>query len=133
MLVIPATIVLEVANVLISLGHPKEAMVVYKYFPTLNIVAIDDDFVKRAIPLLEKVRLKTADAIIAVSAALGGAMVVSWDKKLLKETGKLTEVATPEVFLKKIPSRKIKYRGTILGIDFNQSAIADSFRKFLYV
>lgn len=94
-LVIPATVILEITNVLVKLGHPAEAGYLPRRFPTLETIAIDDEFAARAVPVLERVRLKTADAIIAIAAFLEKATLISWDKKLLAEAGKIVPSATP--------------------------------------
>lgn len=56
-LVVPATIIFEVANVLTRLGKIEAARALPRYFPTLQTIPVDDSFVSQAIPLLPRVRL----------------------------------------------------------------------------
>ena len=100
-LVEPSTIILEIANVLTRSGRVREASLLLNYFTSVEIVPVDNEFITHAIPLLRRVNLKTADAIIAISAHLWDATLVSWDKKLLQEAKRITRAFTPEEYLKK--------------------------------
>ncbi|MBI3442413.1 MAG: PIN domain-containing protein [Candidatus Sungbacteria bacterium] len=97
----PATVILEVANTLMRLGHHKEASDITAYFSSAEIVPIDSVFIVSALPLLKNVNLKTADALIAVAAHLSKATLITLDKKLLREAKKITPAATPEEYVKK--------------------------------
>ena len=100
-LVEPSIVVLEIANVLTKSGHAREATSLQPYFTSTEIIPIDNEFITHAIPLLSRVNLKTADVIIAISAHLWDATLVSWDKKLLQEAKRITRAFTPEEYLKK--------------------------------
>ena len=98
-LIEPATVVLEIENVLIRLDHAREAASLHEYFSSVEIVPIDEEFIGRASPLLQKVRLKTADAIVAITAHLWEAVLISWDKKLIREGRRIVSAYTPKEYM----------------------------------
>lgn len=99
-LVVPATIVLEVANILTKFGRHREARSLPSYFPTLQVVPVDDSFIRQAMPVFARVHLKTADAIVVATAFLWKAHLVSWDRQLLREAKHLIPALTPPEYLK---------------------------------
>lgn|GEM_PF-3638665 len=96
---IPATVVLEVVNVLLKVDQRSAAEEFLQQLPSLEVVAIDDRFIEEATKLLPRLRLKTADAIVALTAALNDAMLVTWDQQLLRQSKNITAAATPDVAL----------------------------------
>lgn len=97
--IVPATVVLEMANVLTKFGKHRQAASMAERFPILQTVAIDDTFITQAIPVLQKVRLKTADATVAISAFLHNATLVSWDRQLLREARRIVSTALPDQYI----------------------------------
>lgn len=67
-----------------------------------SIDILDSEFLFAFRRFVTKINLKTADAIIACSAAIHNATLVSWDKKLLKAVKSSVSTATPAELNRKL-------------------------------
>ena len=92
----PILVVLEVANIL-----QKSAIRILSLFEESLVVDLNWNFGKQIIPFFKKVNLKTSDAIIVAVAKIYKAQLISWDKKLIRESKKLVQAYTPQEYLKK--------------------------------
>lgn len=107
--VVPTTVVLEVGNILMQKGRlarsaPMLASV-QAHFEEFEIVPVDDEFVSAALLLFPRLALRTADAIVAVTASLYDAALVSWDARLLRGARVLVSALTPAEFLRRNQER----------------------------
>ena len=96
-IVVPVLVVLEVANIL---QQPAED--VFYIFEDGLLVNLDLAITKEIIPLLKNIKLKTSDAVIAATAKIYEAGIISWDKKLVKESKKLVFACTPKEYLQEL-------------------------------
>lgn len=96
-LIIPSLVVAETANVLqkqnISLSN------LLAYFSGFEIVTLDEEFLRQFISSIKNSTLKTSDAIIAITAKIKHAQLITWDSKLLSETNTLCSTSTPTQYL----------------------------------
>lgn len=90
-IVVPVLIILEVANIL-----KKPAKDVLSIFTGGEIVEFTLDFIEKLISLFKPLKLKAADSTIVAVAKIYQAELISWDKKLIKESKKLLKAYTPE-------------------------------------
>ena len=90
-IIVPILIILEVANVLKK--TPEEILT---FFADSKIIEFNLDLVQKVIPFFKSINLKTSDAVIAGTAKIYGAELVSWDMKLIKEAKKLVKAYTPD-------------------------------------
>ena len=90
-IIVPILIILEVANVLKK--TPEEILT---FFADSKIIEFNLDLVQKIIPFFKSINLKTSDAVIAGTAKIYGAELVSWDMKLIKEAKKLVKAYTPD-------------------------------------
>ena len=96
-IVVPVLVVLEVANIL---QQPAED--VFYIFEDGLLINLDLSLIKEIIPLFKKVKIKISDAVIAATAKIYEAGIISWDKKLVKESKKLVNAYTPEEYLQEL-------------------------------
>ena len=96
-IIVPVLVVLEVANIL---QQPAED--VFYIFEDGLLINLDLSLIKEIIPLFKKIKLKTSDAVIAATAKIYEAGIISWDKKLVKESKKLVNAHTPEEYLQEL-------------------------------
>ena len=89
-IIVPILIILEVANVLKK--TPEEILT---FFADSKIIEFNLDLVQKVIPFFKSINLKTSDAVIAGTAKIYGAELVSWDKKLIKEAKMIVKAYTP--------------------------------------
>ncbi|MFN4212512.1 MAG: PIN domain-containing protein [Microgenomates group bacterium] len=89
--IVPILIILEVANILKK--SPEEILTI---FSGGEIIELDLGLVKKLIPILKWLNLKTSDALIAGCAKIYQAELISWDKKLVKEAKKIVKAFTPQ-------------------------------------
>ena len=90
-IIVPILIILEVANVLKK--TPEEILT---FFADSKIIEFNLDLVQKIIPFFKSINLKTSDAVVAGTAKIYGAELVSWDMKLIKEAKKLVKAYTPD-------------------------------------
>lgn len=96
----PMTVLLEVCNILIKNGE-KDISKVIDSFLLFQILPIDEAVLHQALFIFKKIRLKTADAIIVWCAYVSESALITWDRTLLREAGKLIEAFTPREYIKK--------------------------------
>lgn len=92
----PTLIILEIANVF---KKPFEYLL--PIFRANLIVELDLDLVREIIPIFKEVNLKTSDAIIVAIAKIYKAELISWDKRLIRESRKLVKAYTPKEYLER--------------------------------
>ena len=73
------------------------------------VVDLDLDLVREIIPFFKKINLKTSDAVIAAAAKIFKTDLISWDKKLVKESRKLVKAYTPTEYLEKFEKIEKEY------------------------
>lgn len=103
----PSLVLFEVANYFCREGNLNmkktyerfERAVLKDLQFTIDI--LDFEFLFAFRRFIPKVRLKTSDAAIACSAAIHNAVLVSWDKRLLKNAKPHVAIMTPREFLKR--------------------------------
>lgn len=93
--VLPILVFLEMANVLrkkIGAFNKEKLLEAFN-----NYEKVDLNFESAAdfILLFKKINLRTSDAIIASCAKMEDSILITWDKKLIKEAKKFTNVQTP--------------------------------------
>lgn len=98
-IIIPATVILEVFNILLKAGKKKAAEEAVSTLLDFTVVEIDSDFLIDALPNFEKFALKTADATIAVTSLYYQTILVSWDRRPIKEVKKVHQALSPAEFL----------------------------------
>lgn len=107
--VVPTTVVLEVGNALIRKGLLARSAPVlaslHARFEEFEIASVDEEFVAHALLLFPRLSLRTADAIVAVTAGLNDAALVSWDRRLLRGARVLVSTLTPAEFLRRNQDR----------------------------
>lgn len=65
-----------------------------------TIIEITYLLTQNILPIMKSVDLKTSDAIIASIAKLTDSVLITWDKKLQKESQEFVETLTPEEFIR---------------------------------
>ncbi len=96
----PMIVPLEVANILSKIGD-KHIAEVLDSFSQFHILSIDEEMFQEALFIFGKLRLKTADAIIVWCAYVSESTLITWDRALLREAGKLVPAFTPRDYVKK--------------------------------
>lgn len=100
-IVLPVLVFLEIANVLYKNRTFFDEKKLLKSFNKYEKVNLNFESAKDFMSLFKKIDLRTADAIIAASAKMEDATLVTWDEKLVKKAKKLANVQTPTAFLNK--------------------------------
>lgn len=101
-IVVPATIICETMHVLNRLGNTFGLTEVFTHISPSVIVPIDIFFIQEYWRGMNQFKtLKTADAIIAAVAAKHNALLISWDRQLIKSTQPIIKSLTPSEFLKR--------------------------------
>lgn len=107
--IIPWLVVLEVANTLARYGslfsHFPNTERFFNRFDTYILRPIDEQFARQSIVFLPILKLTSADAIIAATAAINQAELISWNRQLLKSAQQIVAVRTPEEFLQEKTAR----------------------------
>lgn len=96
---VPSLVIAEVINRLQRIEGENRADAAYRFLMSFVVIDIDNIFLKLALPYWSKFRLKTSDAIIAITSAVYEGILVSWDEKLISEAGKVTKAVTPAEFV----------------------------------
>lgn len=96
----PSLVVAEVVNRLGRIEGENRAGVVYRFLMGFMIINIDELFLKLSFPYWNQCRLKTSDAIMAITSSIYECVLVSWDEKLIAEARKITKATTPSDFLR---------------------------------
>ena len=97
---VPSLVVTEVINKLQRIEGEKKVEAVYQFLMSFTVIDLDKTFLQQALPYWSRCRLKTSDAVIALTGAIYQAVLVSWDEKLLAEAGKITKAVTPADFMR---------------------------------
>lgn len=97
---LPSLVVAEVLNNLQRLGGEKRIEIAYRFLMSFTVINLDNLFLKQALPYWRKCRLKTSDAIIAITSVIYQTVLVSWDEKLIAEAGNITKTLTPADFMR---------------------------------
>lgn len=96
-LMIPALVIVEVTVNLKKHGW-SDVTQIKKIFSNFIVLGMDEKTVYELLALWEKNTLKSSDFIVAATAKIHDAILVTWDKKLLENT--ICQVMTPADFLK---------------------------------
>ena len=101
-LILPTMVLAETVTILVRQRH-SDLNKIYQNLMQAECVGLDLEFMQKYIDQIKvlNTQLKTSDLIIAVTAKLAEAVLVTWDKQLLKETKDICEVTTPREFLSK--------------------------------
>lgn len=94
---------LVVAETLTIVGKQKKKSVasLLRYFYSLILIPLNQEFLNYfAKHLPTTTSLKTNDFIIAITAKMHKALLITWDSKLLSSAGKICQVLTPGDYLK---------------------------------
>lgn len=97
---VPSLVVAEVINKLQRTESKERVEIVYRFLMSFMVINLDNVFLRQAFPYWSRCRLKTSDAIIALTSAIYGTVLVSWDEKLVAEAGKITKAITPAEFMR---------------------------------
>lgn len=96
-LVVPVLVLVEVAVKLFSQKIPNTLDVVAGFMEA-ELVLLDNEFVGKLLKFLDSSGdLRSSDFVIAVTARQSGAVLVTWDKRLLGN--KICRAMTPRDFL----------------------------------
>ena len=97
-IVVPVTIVFETFNNLIQRGWTDTSLM-RAQFESMDVISLDRFDITRALPIFRQVKLKTADAIVVFVSKEYRAILVSWDKQLIKEATRVVSAMTPTEYL----------------------------------
>lgn len=107
LIVLPMLTLFEVLNTFHRVRKDSKATeLVHQSFVDMNvskgliILSLEASFLAHFFTYHESFDLKTSDAIIALTAHREKCPLISWDKKLLKESGKHVNAYTPEEYLR---------------------------------
>ena len=103
-IITPSLVMLETANILKT--SISDTFLIFK---DSLVVDLDLDLVREIIPFFKKINLKTSDAVIAAAAKIFKTDLISWDKKLVKESRKLVKAYTPTEYLEKFEKIEKEY------------------------
>lgn len=96
-LIVPTIVAAETINILQKQG--KSVKNLFSYFCGFTLFSLDADFLNQFARNLKASSLKTSDAIIAVSAKLNHALLISWDRQLLSSKNTLCQTLSPKEYL----------------------------------
>jgi len=94
----PITVPLEVANILIKNSARNTGLVLERLLQ-FQILELNAPMLSDAQFVFQKCRLKTADAIVVWCASVSESILISWDRKLLREAQKLTQAMKPSEYM----------------------------------
>ncbi|MBI5356571.1 PIN domain-containing protein [Candidatus Collierbacteria bacterium] len=97
---LPSLVIAEILNRLQKLGGENRIEIVYRFLMSFTVINLDEAFLQQSLPYWNKCRLKTSDAIIAITSAIYDTVLVGWDEKLVAEAGKITKAITPAEFIR---------------------------------
>lgn len=98
---VPALAVMETI-VAVFKQNPLIVKVIIKYFQGLNIIPLDIQFINLSYTNLPKdIILKSSDLVVALTARIHKATLVTWDKQLLAYAGNICPTTTPIKYIKK--------------------------------
>ncbi|PIS39552.1 MAG: hypothetical protein COT33_01360 [Candidatus Nealsonbacteria bacterium CG08_land_8_20_14_0_20_38_20] len=97
-IILPISVIAEVGNILIKNRKIKDTLIFLDYFYEFTVIEFNYEFLLSAFPVFRKFKLKTGDILAASTAYLYKAVLISWDKQLLKQSKKLVASFTPDEF-----------------------------------
>lgn len=102
--VIPTLVIAETLTVLKQQQHPN-LQIIFKNFQDFDAIPLDMGLLEklRGILLKSTVTLKASDLVIALTAKVADAVLISWDKRMLTETS-ICPVLTPKQYIVKVKS-----------------------------
>lgn len=107
LIVLPMLTLFEVLNTFHRVREDSEATeLLHQSFVNMNVskglilLSLEASFLAHFFAYHERFDLKTSDAIIALTAHREKCPLISWDKKLLKESSKHLNAYTPEEYLR---------------------------------
>lgn len=99
---VPTLVIAETLHTLYKQGNTK-IVSISKFLFSLQLINLDQSLIQNIIKFLpESVRLKTSDWLIAAIAKINNAVLITWDKKLLRYAGTICDVFSPEQFIMKL-------------------------------
>lgn len=114
-IILPSLVVME-TKVAIFKQNPLTLKPMTKYFQGFNIVPLDAQFINSAIRSLQKdILLKSSDLIIALTAKMHQATLVTWDNNLIRYANKLCPVVTPVMYTAEKAIAALKPKNIIPG------------------
>lgn len=94
---------LVVAETLFSLAKQNlSTTAVYEQLMQFTLISLDGPFLEQYKQILAIASLRSSDAIIAATAKLQNARLVSWDSQHLSKANTLCETLSPTQFLKNL-------------------------------
>lgn len=101
-ILVPTLVIAETLHTLYKQGNTKIDSI-SKFLFSLKSVGMDQPLLQSIVQFLPKsALLKTSDWLIAATAKINNAALITWDKKLLKYAGIICEVFSPEQFIMKL-------------------------------
>lgn len=100
LVVVPTLVIAEVITVL-SRNQPSKVATALRHLFREEVIALDSDFLSKFSKYASRsLHLKTSDLVIAVTASVHKATLVTWDKQLLTFAGSICTVVSPSTLLK---------------------------------
>jgi len=99
-IILPAIVVAETLVNLAKQKLPTKA--VYDKLLKFTIVPLDGVFLEKFRQLLGDGQMRSADLIIAATAKLNTATLISWDKRHLSKANDICEALTPKQYLSQV-------------------------------
>lgn len=100
-LILPSLVVWETVTAIFK-QNIIALKVVVKYFRGLDIIPLDAQYINLAVSYLPKdTNLKSSDLIVALTAKIKEATLITWDIQLLRNTSKFCTALTPKQYLMK--------------------------------
>ena len=102
--VIPTLVIAETLTVLKQQQH-LNLQIIFKNFQDFDAIPLDMGLLEklRGILLKSTVTLKASDLVIALTAKVADAVLISWDKRMLTETS-ICPILTPKQYIVKVKS-----------------------------
>lgn len=101
-ILVPTLVIAETLRTLYKQGNAKIGSI-SKFLFFLKSVDINQPLLQNIVQYLPKsALLKTSDWLIAATAKINNAVLITWDNKLLKYAGIICEVSSPEQFIMKL-------------------------------
>lgn len=97
-IILPVLVVAEVLNIL---GKQKAANLkeIYESLISFRLIDLNHKLLKELLKIISKnTSLKTSDLIVALTAKIEKAVLITWDKKLLSSASSICSVKTPNEY-----------------------------------
>lgn len=100
MVVVPTIVIAEIITVL-SRNKPNQVRTAVHHLLQEEVISLDQDFLSKFSKYVTRSsHLKTSDLLIAATAFVHKATLVTWDKQLLTYAGSICTVVSPSTLLK---------------------------------